>query len=133
MICRRYGEALDDAAPADDAKFVRLQNELVDHVEKLFVFVLHPDVEATNNRSERQARSEAMARKTSRTSKTESGAKRRSVIMSMLASLSKRLEHFTVDSVLSEINHWFERGQSVFREELASLQAATSTASTRPP
>ena len=133
MICRRYGEELDDAAPADDAKFVRLQNELVDHTEKLFVFVLHPEVEATNNRSERQARSEAMARKTSRTSKTESGAKRRGVIMSVLASLSKRLEHFTLGSVLSEINHWLETGQSVFQEELGVLQAATAAESRAPP
>ena len=133
MICRRYGEALDDAAPADDAKFVLLQNELVDHTEKLFVFVLHPEVEATNNRSERQARSEAMARKATRTSKTEAGAKRRGVIMSVLASLSKRLEHFTLDSVLPEITHWFETGQSVFREELATLQAATAAVPKAPP
>jgi len=132
-ICRRYGEELNDAAPADDAKFVRLQNELVDHTEKLFVFVLHTEVEATNNRSERQARSEAMARNAGRTSKTESGAKRRGVIMSVLASLSKRLEHFTLGSVLSEINHWFETGQSVFREELATLQAATAAPSNPPP
>ena len=133
MICRRYGEELNDDASADEAKFVRLQNELVDHIEKLFVFVLHPEVEATNNRSERQARSEAMARKTSRTSKTESGAKRRGVIMSVLASLSKRLEHFTLGSVLSEINHWLETGQSVFREELGVLQAATAAESRAPP
>ena len=124
MICRRYGEELDDAAPADDGKFVRLQNELVGNTEKLFVFVLHPEVEATNNRSERQARSEAMARKAARTSKTERGAKRRGVIMSVLASLSKRLEHFTLGIVLSEINHWLEAGQSVFRAELAGLQLA---------
>jgi transposase len=133
MICRRDGEVLDDAAPADDAKFVLLQNELADHTEKLFVFVLHPDVEATNNRSERQARPEAMARKAARTSKTDSGAKRRGVIMSVLASLSKRLEHFTLGSLLSEINHWYERGQSVFRKELAALQAATRAASRAPP
>jgi len=50
---------------------------------------LHPEVEATNNRSERQARSESMARKAARTSKTERGARRRGVIMSVLASLSK--------------------------------------------
>jgi len=98
MICRRYGEILDDAAPADDAKFVLLQNELVNHAENLFVFVLHPEVEATNNRSERQARAEAMARKAARTSKTKSGARRRGVIMSVLASLSKRIEHFTLGS-----------------------------------
>ena len=133
MICRRYGEVLDDAAPADDAKFVLLQNELVDHTEKLFVFVLHPEVEATNNRSERQARSEAMARKAARTSKTDSGAKRRGVIMSVLASLSKRLEHFTLGSVLSEIKERGWRRGSIFREELAALQAASIAASRGPP
>ena len=132
MICRRYGEELGEAVPAGDAKFVRLQNELADHVEKLFVFVLHPEVEATNNRSERQARSEAMARKATRTSKTESGAKRRGVIMSVLASLSKRLEHFTLGNVLSEINRWIETGQSIFREEFATLQEATAVLSNAP-
>ena len=133
MICRRYGETLDEAVPADDAKFVLLQNELVDNTEKLFVFVLHPEVESTNNRSERQARAEAMARKATRTSKTETGARRRGVIMSVLASLSKRMEHFTLGSVLAEINRWMETGQSVFREELASLQAATTAPSKPPP
>lgn len=121
-ICRRYGEELGDSVPVDDAKFVRLQNELVDHIENLFVFVMHPEVEPTNNRSERQARSEAIARKTARTSKTESGAKRRSIIMSVLASLSKRLEHFTMRNVVSEVTHWYHTGQSTFREELAALQ-----------
>jgi hypothetical protein len=133
MICRRYGEVLADDAPADDAKFVRLQNELVNHTEKLFVFVLHPNVEATNNRSERQSRSEAMARKAARTSKSESGAKRRGVIMSVLTSLSKRLEDFTLGSVLLEIEHWFEQGQSVFREELAAIQATTTASFSQPP
>jgi len=93
---------------------------------------LHPEVEATNHRSERQARAEAMARKAARTSKTESGARRRGVIVSVLASLSKRMEHFTLGSVLAEINRWIEMGQSVFREELASIQAAT-TAPAKPP
>jgi transposase len=133
MICRRYGEVLDDDAAADDAKFVRLQNELAGNVEKLFVFVLHPDVEATNNRSERQARSEAMARKASRTSKSEKGAKRRGVIMSVLASLSKRLGQFTLDRVVSELTDWFETGRSIFRDELAALQAATIAPPSQPP
>ena len=132
-ICRRYAEVLGDAAPSDDAKFVRLQNELVDNIQKLFVFVLHTEVEATNNRSERQARAQAMARKAARTSKTEKGAKRRGIIMSVLASLSKRLEHFTLGSVLAEINHWFETGRSVFGEELAKHQAATAAASRAAP
>ena len=105
---------------------------LVDHTEKLFLFVLHPEVEATNHRSERQARSEMMARKATRTSKSESGAKRRGIIMSVLASLSKRLEQFTLGSVLSEIAQRLETGQSVFREELATHHAATGVPSTVP-
>lgn len=133
MICRRYGEVLGKDAVVDDAKFVRLQNELVENVDKLFVFVLHPEVEATNNRSERQARPEAMARKTARTSKTEAGAKRRSVIMSVLASLSKRLERFTLDRVVSELSNWFETGRSVFQDELAALQDATVVPTSPPP
>lgn len=132
-ICRRYGEMLDETASADESKFVLLQNELVDHLEKLFVFVLHPEVEATNNRSERQARTEAMARKATRTSKSAKGAERRGIIMSVLASLSKRLERFTLGKVLSEIEHWFETGRSVFREELAALQAASPTVPPIPP
>jgi hypothetical protein len=131
MIVRRHGEAVRGST--DDAKFVRLQNELLANTDKLFVFVLHPRVEATNNRSERQARSEALARKASRTSKSERGAKRRGVILSVLTSLSKRLEQFTLGRVLSEITHWFETGRSVFRDELAKLQTSTAIVSHAPP
>jgi hypothetical protein len=117
MICRRHGELIDKSTAVDDAKF--------DNTDKLFVFVSHPHVDATNNRSERQARGEAMARKAARTSKTKKGAKRRGIIMSVLASLSKRLAHFTLANVLSEINRWLEVGHSVFYAELAELQQAT--------
>jgi hypothetical protein len=133
MICRRSGEILDSSVAEDEAKFVRLQNELVDNIEKLFVFVLHPEVESTNNRSERQARGEAMARKATRTSKTATGAKRRGIIMSVFASLSKRMEHFTLGHVLAEIDRWVEAGQSVFQEELASVRAAAFAFSRSPP
>ena len=124
MICRRHGEATRGST--DDAKFVRLQNELVRNTDKLFVFVLHPEVEATNNRSERQSRGEAMARKMARTSKSASGAKRRGVIMSVLASLSKRLDHFTLGNVLAEIKTWLDAGESIFRKELAAFQLIPS-------
>jgi hypothetical protein len=53
--------------------------------------------------------------------------------MSVLASLSKRMEHFTLGSVLAEINRWIETGQSIFREELASIQAVTTAPSKLPP
>jgi len=133
MICRRYGEMLGDDAAVDEAKFVRLQNELVDNLSKLFVFVVHPEVEATNNRSERQARPEAMARKAARTSKTDRGAKRRGIIMSVLASLSKRLEPFTLANVLSETTQWIETGFSIFRKELDKLNPSRANSSRSPP
>ena len=33
MICRRYGEIPDNTAGVENAKFVRLQSELVDYLE----------------------------------------------------------------------------------------------------
>ena len=42
--------------------------------------------------------------------------------MTGLASLSKRLEHLTRSNVLAEIKRWMETGQSIFLEELATLQ-----------
>ena len=53
-----------------------LLNQLADNVACLFVFVEHPEVEPTNNRSERNARREDEIRKGARTSKTQAGAKR---------------------------------------------------------
>ena len=50
---------------------------------------------------------------------------RRGIIMSVLASRSKRLERFTLGNVLSEIDRWLETGRSVFQEELAALHHAT--------
>lgn len=58
---------------------------------------------------------------------------RRDTIMSVLASLSKRLEYFTLGSVLSEVNNCVEMGQSVFREERAALQVATTAVPSAPP
>ena len=51
-------------------------------IDALFVFVAHPEVEPTHNRSERNVRREAEVRKGGRTSKSESGAKRRGIMMS---------------------------------------------------
>jgi hypothetical protein len=71
--------------------------------EKLFTFVLDPEVEPTNNRSERQLRGAALDRKAGRTSKTAAGAQRRSVIVSVLESLRANLEKFNLATVLEEV------------------------------
>ncbi len=78
--------------------FILLQRELVDNLDCLLVFVEHPEVEPTNNRSERNARLKAKIRKGARTNKTDAGAKRRGIIVTVLASLQTRITSFTMSS-----------------------------------
>ena len=50
QLCTRHGEPIvPDETPPHVADFIRLQNELMDNPDCLFVFVEHPTVEATNN------------------------------------------------------------------------------------
>jgi transposase len=124
-LCTRAGEKMDpDQMPAHVATFVRLQNELIKGLPSLFVFVEHPEVEPTNNRSERNVRREAEIRKGGRTSKTAAGATRRSVIMTVLATLNTRFPKFTLDQLLAEVQRWIEQGSSLFQLELADLEQA---------
>ena len=122
-LCVEAGQAVSKELPDDRQRFLRLQNELIECLDNLFVFVEHPEVAATNNCSEQQARSEAQARKAARTSKTARGAKRRSIITSVLGSLRRLLPEFTMQSVLEEIGRWCEAGISRFRAELGLPRA----------
>jgi uncharacterized small protein (DUF1192 family) len=122
QICTRYGERIvADETPPHLADFIRLRHEMMDHPDCLFVFVETPAVEATNNRSERNARREAEIRKGARTSKTADGAQRRGVILTVLASLATRFQRFALDTLLTEVNRWWETGSSLFQQELAQL------------
>lgn len=126
-LCTLYGQPIDPLKTATgEAILIRLQNELVDGIESLFVFVEHPEVEGTNNRSERNIRREAEIRKGGRTSKSDNGANRRSIIMTVLATLNTRLEKFTLDKLLSEVERWIEIGLSMFQVELSELEKAHS-------
>ena len=126
-LCTRKGEAIEpEQTPAHEASFIRLQNELVNELASLFVFVEHPEVEATNNRSERNVRREAEIRKGGRTSKSNHGAKRRSNIMTVLATLNTRFPKFTLDHLLSEVERWVHEGRSIFQLELDRLEKANA-------
>ena len=81
-------------------------------------------MEATNNRSERNVRREAEIRKGGRTSKSDKGAHRRSIIMTVLATLNTRFEKFTLDKLLSEVERWIDVGLSLFQMELSELEKA---------
>jgi hypothetical protein len=125
QLCNRAQEAIDpEHMPIHEQIFIRLQNELVNGIESLFVFVQHPQVEPTNNRSERNLRREAEVRKGGRTSKTQPGAQRRSIIMTVLATLNTRFEKFTLDHLLTELTRWAALGLSRFQSELANLTQA---------
>jgi len=96
------------------------------NVKSLFVCVEHPEVEATNNRSERNVRREAEIRKGGRTSTSDNGANRRSIIMTVLETLNTRFEKFTLDKLLAEVERWKEVGLSLFQGELNELEKAHS-------
>ena len=108
-MCERVSEP--------EATFILLQRELVENLACLFVFVANPKVEPTNNISERNVRREAEIRKGARTSKTTMGAKRRSTIVTVLASLQTRIT-FTLANVLTEVEQWCKSGISIFVKEL---------------
>lgn len=73
---------------ADDACRL-LVNELMrlHWNRELFTFVLEADVDGTNNESERTLRDSAQARHTGRTNKTVFGARRQTIVRSVLESL----------------------------------------------
>jgi transposase len=100
--------------------------------EQLFTFVtaepaVQPNgtskpVSGTNNEAERTLRSAAEARKTGRTSKTLVGARRQTIVVSVLESLRLYLPTFTLTSVLAELERWWQAGQSCFTELLKKMQ-----------
>jgi hypothetical protein len=110
--------------PEDDYR--RLCNELMrlNLAEQLFTFVTAAPVQkpngekmaisGTNNESERTLRAPAQARDTGRTNKTPAGARRQTVIVSVLESLRQYLSTFTLSSIIKEVGHWLKSGRSCF-------------------
>jgi transposase len=107
--------------------------------QQLFTFVMaEPAVQpngvcqpvaGTNNESERTLRGAAQARKTGRTSKTLIGARRQTIIVSVLESLRLYLPQFTLARVMEEIHRWWQTGQSCFTKLLKKrkLQAGAES------
>ena len=117
-----------------DNDYRLLTNEIVRLMlaQELFTFVtakpvaqpngVIQEVGATNNEAERTLRSPAEARKTGRTNKTLAGARRQTILKSVLESLRLYVTTFTLTSVLGEIERWTETGKSCFRELLEKLK-----------
>ena len=99
--------------------------------EELLTFVTAPPtaqpngttkpVDGTNNEAERTLRDAAQARLTGRTSKTIDGARRQTILTSVLQSLRLYLPTFTLSSVLAELKRWWATGRSCFAELLEKL------------
>jgi len=112
----------------------RLVNELMRLLltKELFVFVTTEGVVGNNNASERELRDDAQRRATGRTNKTPTGAKRQSIIASVLRTLGKQLSEFTLDSVITEIQRWAERGRSCFTDQATAAGLGRSPPDTEP-
>jgi hypothetical protein len=125
--------------PANDYRL--LVNELMRLLlaQQLFTFVTAAAVEmpngetmpvgGTNNEAERTLRSAAQARKTGRTSKTSCGARRQTILVSVLESLRQYLTTFTLSSIVKEILRWSQTGKSCFQRLLKKLKLEPPNAS----
>jgi transposase len=100
--------------------------------QELFTFVTAPPVQqpngitkpmsGTNNEAERTLRGAAQARTTGRTNKTDKGARRQTVLTSVLESLRLYLPTYTLGSVMDELKHWWVHGRSCFEKLLNQLK-----------
>jgi transposase len=128
-LCLPLREETTAKLAPPERDFRNLVNELTDRLMdgELFTFVVHPEVEPTNNCTERLQRGAAIDRKVGRTSKTAAGAQRRSVIVSVLESLRANLETFTLSSVLEEVQRWMTEGVSLFQRQWQAMQDDTPT------
>jgi hypothetical protein len=119
----------DRDCEGDEDDYRKLCNEVMRLMlaDELFVFVYRDGVDGNNNASERELRDDALARRTGRTSKTPQGAKRRTIITSVLRSIGKQVLQFTLSAVIAEVQQWMIRGKSCF-SELASKSSESTAA-----
>jgi len=128
----------ETTGPADDYR--RLVNEVMRLAinAELFQFLtveppLQPNgivqpVDGTNNESERTLRNPAQARDTGRTNKSQRGARRQTIITSVLESLRLYLPQFTLANVLDELDRWGRTGLSCFERLLQKLKLPSPSA-----
>lgn len=79
-------------------------------------------VAGTNNEAERILRGPAQARETGRTNKTSAGARRQTILTTVLESLRLYLPTYTLVSVIAELNRWWASGRSCFERLLKKLK-----------
>ena len=122
LCAARYA---NDSTDGDDVEndYRRLAGEIMrlQIAGELFVFVTRVDVDGNNNVSERELRDSAKDRRTGRTNKTAKGAKRQSILTSVLRTLLKQTPGITLWRLIDNINDWLTRGRSCFADQAAKL------------
>lgn len=118
--------------PEDDFRLLTSELMRLMLAKQLFTFVTAkavelPDgttkpVDGTNNEAERTLRGAAQARLTGRTNKTIPGARRQTILTSVLESLRLYLKTFTLANVLVELQRWWTAGQSCFAALMKKLK-----------
>jgi transposase len=83
----------------------------------------------TNNEAERTLRGPALARKTGQTNRSPIGARRQTIVVSVLQSLRLYLPDFTLADILAEVGRWREAGKSCFRTLLEAMKLRVPTES----
>jgi hypothetical protein len=116
---------------ANDYRLLVLEVMRLMLAQQLFTFVTAPPAAqpngesrpaaGTNNEAERTLRGPAQARDTGRTNKTIVGARRQTIVSSVLESLRLYLPCFTLRSVLVEVLRWQDAGRSCFAALLEKL------------
>jgi transposase len=141
-LCGVYSIAELQSADGLDHDFGLLIGEVLRLMlyEELFSFVTTPPVQqpngivkpvsGTNNEAERTLRSPAQARATGRTNKTGNGARRQTVLTSVLESLRLYLPTYTLGSVVAELQRWWIDGYSCFERLLQQSKLKLPTAAT---
>ena len=128
-------EACTATMPAGPTKdFYLLQNEVLrlSLQGQLFAFVTAPGATqpngqrvpapGTNNEAERTLRDPVAAREHGRGDKAVVGARRRTILVSVLESLRVYLPTFTLPALLAEITSWWHAGESCFTKLARKLK-----------
>jgi transposase len=142
-------EVLELCAPVWIAELPKLEDETEDNyrllaeevmrlmlAKELFTFVtaapatqpngISQPVAGTNNEAERTLRGTAQARDTGRTNKTLAGARRQTIVVSVLESLRLYLPCFTLGSVVAEVERWLKTGHSCYQKLMAKLKLSVA-------
>jgi transposase len=134
-LCAPQWDLQSPPLPEGPANDYRLLVHEIMHVTldyELFTFVTAPPVTkpngqsepvaGTNNEAERTQRPQAQARDTGRTNKTVNGARRQTILVSVLESLRLYLATYDLDSITDEIKSWWQAGQSCFTKLLRTMK-----------